>query len=63
LAQQSFPPRPTWGVNDIPDLTGKVIIVTGASARRGPGNAVCAKHRIWSQAAMLASAKKPSKRS
>jgi retinol dehydrogenase 12 len=29
LAQQSFPPRPTWGVDDIPDLTGKVAIVTG----------------------------------
>jgi hypothetical protein len=33
LARDSFPPRPTWGVNDIPDLTGKVIIVTGASTR------------------------------
>ena len=30
IAQQSFPPRPTWGVDDIPDLTGKVAIVTGA---------------------------------
>jgi retinol dehydrogenase-12 len=29
VAQQSFPPRPTWGVDDIPDLTGKVAIVTG----------------------------------
>ena len=28
--EQSFPPKPTWGVNDIPDLTGKVILVTGA---------------------------------
>ena len=28
--EQSFPPRPTWSVNDIPDLTGKVILVTGA---------------------------------
>ena len=30
---QSFPPRPIWGVNDIPDLTGKVILVTGAPTR------------------------------
>jgi hypothetical protein len=29
IAQQSFPPRPTWGVDDIPDLTDKVAIVTG----------------------------------
>ena len=36
LAQQSFPPHPTWGVNDIPDLTGKVIIVTGASTCSTP---------------------------
>ena len=27
---QSFPPRPTWSADDIPDLTGKVILVTGA---------------------------------
>ena len=28
--QQAFPPNPTWGVDDIPDLTGKVVLVTGA---------------------------------
>jgi retinol dehydrogenase-12 len=26
---QTFPPRPTWGTDEIPDLTGKVILVTG----------------------------------
>src|ERR1700733_13601372 len=31
--QQTFPPRPTWGVNEIPDLTGKVILVTGACTK------------------------------
>ena len=30
VVQQSFPPKPTWGVDDIPDLTGKVVLVTGA---------------------------------
>lgn len=30
---QSFPPSPIWGVNEIPDLTGKVILVTGAFTR------------------------------
>src|SRR6266404_8168138 len=29
LAKESFPPKSNWGVDDIPDLTGKVIIVTG----------------------------------
>ncbi|TFY80394.1 hypothetical protein EWM64_g3617 [Hericium alpestre] len=28
---QMFPPSPKWGVRDMPDLAGKVIIVTGAA--------------------------------
>ncbi|VDB92602.1 unnamed protein product [Peniophora sp. CBMAI 1063] len=30
-----FPPKPKWGVEDIPDLSGKVMIVTGGNAGVG----------------------------
>ncbi|KAI0058523.1 NAD-P-binding protein [Artomyces pyxidatus] len=32
---QAFPPKPKWGVDDIPDLSGKVTIVTGGNAGIG----------------------------
>ncbi|KAG6891648.1 hypothetical protein C0992_012697 [Termitomyces sp. T32_za158] len=28
---EALPPRPTFAVDDIPDLTGRVVIVTGAN--------------------------------
>ncbi|KZW01090.1 NAD(P)-binding protein [Exidia glandulosa HHB12029] len=35
LFSQFFPPRPQWTAKDIPDLTGKVAIVTGANVGIG----------------------------
>ena len=29
IVAQSFPPAPKWAVTDIPDLSGKVVVVTG----------------------------------
>jgi retinol dehydrogenase-12 len=31
IISQTFPPQSKFSVDDIPDLTGKVIIVTGAN--------------------------------
>ncbi|KZW01092.1 NAD(P)-binding protein [Exidia glandulosa HHB12029] len=35
LLSQTFPPKPRWTAKDIPDLTGKVAVVTGANVGIG----------------------------
>ena len=35
VLSEFFPPKPKWGVDDIPDLAGKVVIVTGGSSGIG----------------------------
>jgi hypothetical protein len=32
---QAFPPKATWGPEDMPDLTGGVVVVTGGYAGIG----------------------------
>ena len=47
ILEQSFPPKPTWGVSDIPDLTGKVILVTGAYSNEQVLVRLCAKRGFF----------------
>ena len=45
VARLAFPPKSTWSVHDIPDLTGKVILVTGACPKRN--KYACARLLNW----------------
>lgn len=35
LVRETFPPKPKWSIDQIPDLSGKVMIVTGGYAGIG----------------------------
>ena len=35
LLSQLFPPKPTWTAADVPDQTGKTVIVTGGNSGIG----------------------------
>jgi hypothetical protein len=32
---QIFPPKPTWSAKDVPDQTGKTVIITGGNSGIG----------------------------
>lgn len=35
IISQSFPPKPKFTIDEIPDMTGKTVIVTGSTAGMG----------------------------
>jgi len=53
-----LPPRSRFGVDDIPDLTGKVVIVTGGNS--GIGKVTC-KYLLLKNARVYLAARTPSK--
>ncbi|THG97593.1 hypothetical protein EW026_g4429 [Hermanssonia centrifuga] len=58
ILRQMFPPEPTWSTNHIPDLSSKVVLVTGGNT--GIGKNTC-KHLFAHGAKVYLSARSQSK--
>ncbi|KAJ3555250.1 hypothetical protein NM688_g2682 [Phlebia brevispora] len=56
--RQVFPPKPTWSSNHVPDLTNKVVLVTGGNT--GIGKEAC-KHLLARNAKVYLAARSQSK--
>ncbi len=56
---ESFPPAPKWTTKDMPDLTGKVMLVTGELVPSGSRELCALTHFLDIQEAIQASVKRP----